>query len=364
MDAVIFGNGLNIKFGGTNYLNGKIIRRGFGLIQQDKKSHDVVPPEILDLFKKMYEEVPDITVGLYDGLDSEIDDDLIDFKNNYKSRKLVDMGSVGMEDYFLVLHLIYTYNRINQKDKSIKKFFDKSNEETANECFKDLCLMGIYNNGKINQLYKRYSPRFKNFINQFDTVFTTNYDSNLDTVYQGHDEVQHIHGKFDELDQLYDKESLRNSLSDQQFKRNHLINPKKYSYLHSTALMSYSGQSKYKSMKDRLNLDSLKIEDILKTPDSMVDATAKKLAIEAKEIQAKNPDKHFQRPEAFKKYIDFKGNLSVIGLSPSNDNYIFSNRDVHFIYYFFSNEDRNLAKQILPKSSEFKSVNELWDKLQ
>lgn len=101
MRAVIFGNGLNIKFGGKDYFNGKIIRRGFSSLQQNKKVYEMVPVETVQLLKVMYKTVPDIIAGLYDDIDNTLTNELAHFKKSYDSSKITDIGSVGMEDYFL-----------------------------------------------------------------------------------------------------------------------------------------------------------------------------------------------------------------------------------------------------------------------
>lgn len=362
MRAVIFGNGLNIKFGGKDYFNGKIIRRGFSSLQQNKKVYEMVPVETVQLLKVMYKTVPDIIAGLYDDIDNTLTNELAHFKKSYDSSKITDIGSVGMEDYFLVLHLIYQNKRIHNQGTITESTFSIEKEKEAMECFRDLCLMGIYNNGKINQLYQRYSNQFSDFVNRFDLVFTTNYDSNLDTIYQG--TVQHIHGQFDVLDQLYNPNSFRNSLSDDQFNRNKLVNLEKYRYLHSTALMNYSGQQKFEQLTLKKELNELTVKDIMKVPDSMVDSEAKQLAIEAKKKQVNDSSLMFQYSEALEAYLDFTGELSIIGLSASNDNHIFTDHNqVKYTYYYFSEEDLILAQKILPESAKFKAVQDLWEEL-
>ncbi|ASN60922.1 hypothetical protein CG419_09960 [Latilactobacillus curvatus] len=360
MKGIIFGNGLNIKFGGKAYFNGKILRRGFSLLQQKKDVYSVVPPETLDFFKEMYKSVPDIIDGLYDNVDTSVKVELKHFKENYILKDITDIGSIGMEDYFLVLHLIFQYNRNFYRGTDNEMYYNVTAEQQAAECFRDLCLLGIYNGGKLDKLHTRYSAKFIEYINQFDSVFTTNYDVNLDAVYRG--SVQHIHGQFDVLDQRYDPLSFRNMLSDNQFNKNNLINPEKYLFLHSTALMDYSGQHKFDKLMAEKNLNNITVQEIMKVPDSMVNIESKELAIEAKNKQKENPSLEFQYSKALEKYMDFSGELSIIGLSASNDNHIFVNhKKVKYMYYYYSAEDLKLAKRILPNGSIYKPVQELWD---
>lgn len=362
MKAVIFGNGLNIKFGGKDYLNYKILRRGFNLLQQERRSHEVVPPVILQFSHVMCKEVPKIIEGMYDSTTDDLEDELKRFKKKYESQRISDFGSIGMEDYFFLLHIIFQYNRAQYKGTDEEEIFSLQIEKEATECFKDLCLMGIYNNNKINMLYKKYPPEFIKFVNQFDHVFTTNYDLNLDNIYSG--KVQHIHGQFDVLDQLYDPKSFRNSLGDDQFNKNHLVNPEKYKYLHSTALMCYSGKQKIEQSLAKKNLNLITIGDIEKVPDSMVNPIAKQLAIEAKKKQLEDTSLQFQYLKALDNYNNFTGELTIIGLSSNNDNHIFrKNSDIAYTYYYFSDEDLAIAKDVLPNSAVFEPVKNLWDRV-
>lgn len=361
--AILFGNGLNIKFGGNQYSNQKILLRGLNFLRQDKKVQKIFPIETVDLLYQLYYAAKDILAGKYDSAAEDVEEELQRFKKVYSKIKLVDVGSIGMEDYFLILHLLYRFNYMMLQGSSDNVIFNQTRENEALECFRDLCLMGIYNNGKINKLHKRYSQKFIDFLNSFDFVFTTNYDLNLDEVF--HNNVHHLHGRFDVLSEIYDPDSFRNSLSDHPFKSNKLINIKKYNYLQSTALMNYSGKNKYQEIQNRYNLNHLKITQIELVPNSMVSKKDKQLAIEIKRRQMEDPSLGLQEPYEFKEYKNFRGELSIIGLSPSNDNHIFSDRktDVDYIYYFFSEDDLRLAKKVLPDSSKFRPVKLLWNEL-
>jgi len=50
----------------------------------------------------------------------------------------------------------------------------------------------IYNNGKINSIYQHFPQRFIEFVNEFDCIFTTNYDKNIELA-TGR-EVLYLHG--------------------------------------------------------------------------------------------------------------------------------------------------------------------------
>ena len=73
-------------------------------------------------------------------------------------------------------------------------------------------LFAIYNDGKLNELYRLYPRKFVDYLKDFDTIFTTNYDSNVDSVVEK--TVYHIHGQFDKLASVYDRTSFRNQMPD------------------------------------------------------------------------------------------------------------------------------------------------------
>lgn len=356
MKSILFGNGLNIKFSEGEYSNDEILKRGLKFMKVDDKIQKLYPLETLNLLDIMFQTVPDIIAGCYDSVAQDCIKELTRFKATYLHRNIKNLGQIGMEDYFLVIHLIYGYNRlVNNSDGN----YNVDEERKAQECYRALCLVGIYNLGAINELYISYSDEFIAYVNSFDEVFTTNYDSNLDSIYQG--EVQHIHGKFDELHEIYDPDSYRNSLFDDQFNSNNLINIDGYEYLHSTALMGYSGNDKFKQINNKHNLNNLTIEEINAVPKGKVKEKDRELAIEAKKAMEKDPSLLFQENDAYDKFKNFKGDITIVGLSAANDNHIFRQIDnLNINFYYYSKEDKELATETLPCSAKLESVEKLW----
>src|SRR5690625_2678470 len=95
----------------------------------------------------------------------------------------------------------------------------------------------IYNHGKLNELHKQYSDRFLEYLLQFDKIFTTNYDKNIELA-TGKD-AYHIHGQFDRYSEVYNPGSFRNQLDDDPLKDIH--NDIEFMYLQSTALSTHCG---------------------------------------------------------------------------------------------------------------------------
>ncbi len=71
-------------------------------------------------------------------------------------------------------------------------------------------LYSIFNDGKLNQLYQDYPPAFTEYLMQFENIFTTNYDSNIESAIGK--EIFHIHGQFDKKSEVYIADSFRNQL--------------------------------------------------------------------------------------------------------------------------------------------------------
>ncbi|MDD3049447.1 MAG: hypothetical protein PHQ89_05735 [Bacilli bacterium] len=115
------------------------------------------------------------------------------------------LNNMGIEEhhylrYFVYQHLqeelefknitaIETLLKVAHLFNHIKKFDYKKIRLLANEIY--------YNNGEngISAINDSIDiDKFSNFINEFDYVFTTNFDNVLDDIY--HHEIQHLHGGF------------------------------------------------------------------------------------------------------------------------------------------------------------------------
>jgi len=101
-------------------------------------------------------------------------------------------------------------------------------------------LWSIYNDGKLDNLYHQYSEKFIDYLKGFDSVFTTNYDSNIDCAIGK--EIYHIHGWFKQRAAVYDYESFRNQLPDAPIKD--VSVDENYYYLYSNALTTHCGAYK------------------------------------------------------------------------------------------------------------------------
>lgn len=97
---------------------------------------------------------------------------------------MLRITDIGFEDYYLIHDLVCHKMKVYNPEQ----FYIRESMKVA-------YLYSIYNDGKINQLYKNYPRLFIEFLIKFDNIFTTNYDSNIELATGK--EIFHIHGQFD-----------------------------------------------------------------------------------------------------------------------------------------------------------------------
>jgi len=226
MKSIIIGNGVNIQFGGSEYRNDSIIKRALHKIETRDFCPEVYTTEVGDWLKYLFQEFPCFIRGDYDLFTVASDErqELENFKKRYKSKSHI--YEIGFEDFFLLHELCCRKNKIGNPQR-----FD------IQEVLKRLFLDSIYNNGKINDIYKTYPKKFIEYISSFDAIFTTNYDKNIEVSTKK--DVQYLHGAFHVLDDLYNPNGIRNKLPDKPADLVHAI--KGFEHAFSTALTSNSG---------------------------------------------------------------------------------------------------------------------------
>lgn len=294
---------------------------------------------------------------------------LVDFKERYKARKKsLRITDIGFEDYYLIhdllCHKIGVENPLQFKIR---------------EAMRMAYLHSIYNNGELNLLYKKFSNSFRNYLSGFDNIFSTNYDSNIESCCGK--EVYHIHGQFDKLSEVYNPSSFRNKLSDSPLKG--IKFDEKYNYLHSTALSTYCGEYKKFHLQQHTlanqgveNLAKAYVENefVRKDIDSW-ELESNKLIVNMAEmlkLKVSNPELRFQEDYHIDEFKNMQGELTILGLSPYNDYHIFETIDNSNLkrctYYYFSKEECSVIKKLLlnlnsNKKIDFKDVKEFWRNL-
>ena len=362
---LLVGNGVNMQFGGENYSNKKIIKRARNNVYTRNFPSEAYPHETILWLEKIFEKVPSILNGEYDKYSFGIREGaLAHFKNRYLKWRNIKLYDIGLEYFFLINFLVCNKEGIVNPERN-----------TSTQCIRKMLLDSIYNFGHLQNLHLKYPSGFVRYLDSFGNIFTTNYDSNLESVSKT--KVHYLHGAFHILDDLYDPKSFRNSLADNQFENNNLSNPKGYEYLHSTALMAYDGEDKkyvvessqmaneainkfvqgYKTKKDiKQQIDGWAwIEnEILKNFHSAV------------MLKLENEKLAFQTNNTFDELKQIEGEIQIVGLSSENDNHIFSEINENsklnkIIYYFFNEDDRKSALTVFNnKNLILESVQDFW----
>ena len=285
------------------------------------------------------------------------------FKLRYSNlQKYFRASDIGFEDYFLLHYLLCGKYKVVNPDRY-----------TIMQCLRMFFIDSIYNFGKIQTLYKLYPNMFVDFLNSFDSIYTTNYDFNLEKATEKR--VEYLHGAFHIVDDAYNPHSLRNSLSDNPFKSNKLQIPDEFMYLHSTALMTYSGDNKEFYIDTMINANSgleklatgyLEKPELQETVNAWKNDPIMSKLYEALQLKLSNPSLQFQESTSLNTFKSIEGELDIIGLSPFNDNHIFEaiskNKNLATInYYYYDPHEIDSVKSILEgKSTNYRSIVTFW----
>lgn len=362
MKSIIIGNGINIQFGGAENTNKSIIDRALATIRNNRFDNRVYGKEIGDWLLLLHQNLNGFLCGEYDqfAVLGTIEEELMDFKKRYHRENKIN--EIGFEDYFLLHELFCRKNGI-------------ANPERYNfrEILKRLFLDSIYNNGKVSEIHSNFPQFFIDFVNQYDSVFTTNYDQNI--TFATNCEVLHLHGAFHELADVYDPNSFRNKLSDRPVDKTPAIEG--YEHAFSTALIGSSG-----ALKQYVSDSQLKTNDMLKAfgegynsnPEhhakinewkNSSDAILKNL-YEGITLKAKDPEQMVTIDYALTKLPLIEGVVTFMGLSPNNDHHIIEtlneNEKVSLIEYFYFDQDEAVVFKSLFKQKvvEVYDIKEFW----
>lgn len=367
MDALLFGNGINIQFGGAENLNKSIILRAIrNTKESDFPKHIVVddPELILSLLGYLFLEVRAILSNQYDKYTFTTDEkfSLEDFIHRYGNLRGLSIPNIGFEDYYLIYDLFCYKNKIVNPEKY-----------HIREALKAFFLYSIYNQGKINEIHERYPTSLKSFFARYDCLFTTNYDRNVETFTEKN--VSYLHGAFHIKADVYNLESLRNKLSDRPMQHYNL--DENFYYLYSNALTTYSGNFKLFLIKQAIQANeavgkmALAYQNnstLKKSVDEWANDTnelVRKFS-EATKLKFENPEFHFNETYPIKEFESISGNLTVVGLSPNNDTHIFKmvndNPNISEINYYFYDEieKMQMSKFITNHTLNFFDVRLLW----
>ena len=175
MNNLLVGNGINIQFNKTDYTSQQIVLRILKNCDRDNfPSHIIVnfPYLLKNYIGQLYLESRKIILGDYDNYTFGYAEknSLVSLKKQYTDKiNMLRITDIGFEDYYLIHDLVCH----KMKVYNLEQFYIRESMKVA-------YLYSLYNDGKINQLYKNYPRLFIEFLLKFDNIFTTNYDSNIE----------------------------------------------------------------------------------------------------------------------------------------------------------------------------------------
>lgn len=372
MKNLLVGNGVNIQFDRNNYTSREIVYRILkNFDREDWPSHVIGFPAYL---LKCYLGV--LYLIVYDAIDGKYDrfafgslaKSLDSFKAQYRNmQETLKMTDIGFEDYYLLHELFcHDHNWGNEKRYHIKKAMTM------------MYLYAIFNDGKLNELYKMYPRKFVAYLKNYDSIFTTNYDNNVDSVVDI--QVYHIHGQFDKLAAEYDENSFQVQLSDSVKKS---IVDSKYYYLYSNAISTHCGNYKefqvnmYHLANDglkKLVAGYRKNATIKRDVDNWIYDKNEIVAMMGKAVRrmVSNQDLSFEDHYHFEKLAKISGELEILGLSPWNDFHIFETINSLClsvcVYYYFSESECEKVKVLLHRLNNsgalrFENVENFWRRM-
>ncbi len=364
MSNILFGNGININFLGSQFTSKSIIIRAITTINNKKNPKEAYTKEILDWFKLLHLEYENTRNGTNDQYAYASFDKtaLADFKQRYKSIINPKIYDIGFEDYFL-LHDIFCHKNNIQ------------NPEMFNfrELLKRMFLDSIYFKGKLLNVKENYPNGLISYMNNFNMLFTTNYDNNIES--KCNKKVHYLHGAFHILNDVYNPNSFRNQLSDTNGES--FSYAQKHPYLFSTALSTYTGDLKQSMMKQNAQANSCiqKMAEGYKSDPKIKEKVDKwkndnnellRNFYESIKLKVDDENYTFSENYSLDEFLNINDELTIIGLSPFNDTHIFKmindNQNLpQIIYYFYDNSEiQNVERLLCGKSIKFRGVKDFW----
>lgn len=324
---LLVGNGINIQFGGLeNYSNTAIMSRAIKNIKSGRyialTEDSLTPKEQLENLEQLVKIVDNIKAGGHtkyaDGHFMLMELDRI--KRTYPEKSKIE--SVFLEDYFLAFETFN--NRFKEKDGDEKsELYRKAMFNFLQQIMVD----SIFNDGKINNVYKSAPPGTKKFFEGFTNIFTTNYDYNIENILGRTDLVFHLHGEFNQPSPKYNINSIY--YMNHKTECDNLIAKKVQGmdHVYSNAVMSWSWLDKYGEL---IEPDTRKKEELFKS---------------------------------------ISGQVEILGLSPNNDEHLFlllsQNPKVKsVVYYYINDTDRQEIPRHINKPITYKKATKLWKSLE
>ena len=371
MRNLLVGNGINCHFDNVSYSSKQIVLRILKNVHRSDFPMSIIadPPYALkDYLGLLFIKAKEVVSGGFDrfAVSSAEKESIRAFKEKYSDNfQYLRMTDICFEDYYLLHDICCHSIGVGNPDMYVIR-----------EAMRLAYLYAIYNDGKLNDLYKQYPPALSGFLNSFDCIFTTNYDLNIEQVVDC--DVIHLHGQFDRLSDVYNENSLRNKLPDAPIRDTTVDS--NYMFLYCNAITTHSGA--YKEFMIQQN--STANECINKMAEAYKQNPESRKTIEswiyddnklitnlgyAIRLKATNPDVSFTEQYDYDSFKSVSGELIMLGISPWNDLHLFRTINASGIerctYYYWDEEDCTTVKSLLCSLCEagklvFESAKEFW----
>lgn len=193
--TLLIGNGIDIQYGGLEQRGNKaILDRAIENIESGKynvfgwKAEDLISifDSCLQIINKVIESDWRVNPS-EDFLFLQMEMDRV--RRSYKVP--CEINTLGLEDYFLGAEL-------GSLNASTKEEMDCLREGIHN-FLQPILLDAIYDDGKVNEIYKNFPEALVRELQQYDAIFTINYDTNLEKCLEGKVPLYHLHGCFYDL---------------------------------------------------------------------------------------------------------------------------------------------------------------------
>lgn len=286
---------------------------------------------------------------------------MVEFKTKYLNKASLKITDIGFEDYYLIHDLLCHRIKIDNPERYYVR-------EAIKWCF----LNAIYDNGRVNSVAGLYSTEFVKWLCDFDKIFTTNYDANIEVATGCN--VYHLHGNFVTRKAVYRPDSFRNKLPDHPAE-NCAID-ENYAHLYSTAISTYSGDYKQYFMQEgelanaaveKMAVAYEENQTVHDDIDSWIDDRNELVARMHDSILLKveNPDLRFDEPYPIQPLRDMAGELTILGLSPYNDRHLFKiineSKIEKCLLYYYDQSETDIISTLLPNIIvAFDDVSEFW----
>lgn len=362
--SVLLGNGINIQFGGKAYSNRFILSRiVFNALcdEYDKLFEGTLSGKAIEhIFMGLLPTANAVLGGKYDTIsvdEDEVKEAVAEFKmQNTWRGKFEHYYDIPLEDWFLLLRLFFLDNPDLEDDWLASK-----------QGIEWMILDAIYNEGRIQQIYQKMKKPVKRFFKSFDSIFTLNYDNNIEKL--TNKMVYHLHGDYAILADSENAETVQGFLNIQNGQT--VMNPE-YPQCYCNALLNFSGQHKYKVAQDKLKrIRTFQYIKELHDNDNVAFQSLRAKLENQVHGNAQIIDTYISHPELkvatdyhFSELEGLSGELHIIGLSPQNDSHIFAcieKSDIEkVIFYSYGKPPQTLP---LTKAYEFADIKELWKSL-